>query len=91
MNGSPIAISFDTLVYDNIGLDFINGSPVYGNLSTYTSGLSSEIPFYSSYIINATSGDTLEVVGEKNINEPNFLQRNPIYGFAVTKLEVISI
>jgi len=124
MNGSPTAISFDTPVYDNIGLNFsgtsfifpydglfmvnfecllsdsncqcmisffINGSFVYGNLSTYTSGLSSEVPFYSSYIINATSGDTLEVVGEKNINGPNFLQRNPIYVSAVTKIEIITI
>lgn len=70
---------------------FLNSNHVYGNLSVYTPGLSGEQPFYSSYLLEANPGDTLEIIGEKNINGPNYLQRDPIYGSAITKLEIVNI
>lgn len=70
---------------------FLNSNHIYGNLSVYTPGLSGEQPFYSSYLIEANPGDTLEIIGEQNINGPNYLQRDPIYGNPVTKLEIITI
>jgi hypothetical protein len=68
---------------------FINGNPVYGNLSML---LPSGNPiFYSSYILDINPGDVLEIVGQKYNGGPSFLMRNPIYQIPVTKLEIITL
>jgi len=93
--GKFYKINFECLLSDSSSQCMIsfrlNGNVIYGNLSTYTPSLSSQVPFFSSYVIEVNPGDELEVIGEKNINGPNYLLKNPLYGTPITKLEIVTL
>lgn len=71
---------------------FLDGTPYYGNLSTYISGTSEKIPFSLETVIYSPSPNLiLTVVGEKYNGGPNYLSKEPIYGNAATQLIITKI
>lgn len=73
------------------GISFsINGGIVYTQLSTkFDFGYA--LPFFATISRFINAGDTLQIIGEKYIDEPNYLLVDPIYHNPVTQLTITKV
>lgn len=71
----------------------VNGNQQYGQVSYWNnaSTMPSFVPFSMSTILYFNNGDELRVFGEKVNSGPNYLKKNPIYGFPVTQLLICNL